>query len=91
MPTLRHVLVIGVDGVRFDRLAGQGWLVSRGRLAGRAQERIARRLDVTADTAHLPVPDGGERRLLIQHPDDRPQLGLVQAFGGGIGQVLLPG
>src|SRR6185437_8391872 len=46
--------------------------------------------DVPADAAHLPVPDRCEGGLFVQYPCDRPQLGLVQALGGGIGQVFLP-
>jgi hypothetical protein len=59
-------------------------------LPGGHAKSIPTRLDVPADTAHLPVPDECKRRFFVQHPYDRSQLGLVQAFGGGIGQVFLP-
>ena len=66
-----------------------GWSADASSLGGH-KGKVPRRWDATADAAHLPVPDGCERRLVVQHPYDRLQLGLVQALGGGIRQVFLP-
>ena len=73
-----------------DRTSGRALDSADARWRGGHNEKFRRPLYIPGDPALLPIPNRCERRLLVQYPHDRPQLGLIQAVSSNMRQVFLP-